>query len=200
MTNHSKDPNPDHRLSLEAIAEAASTIDPVFLHSPQYECGPLSAQLGCELTLKVETANPIRSFKGRGADYFLTKVVGRGSKRDLVCASTGNFGQAMAYACRKHARDLVVFADKHANPLKVEAIQALGAEVRLQGEDFDAAKTLAKEHCEGTGAWMVEDGREPEVSEGAGSIAVELMDGDTADDAVIVPVGNGPWSQGWLAG
>ena len=69
---------PTHRLSLAAIAAAAKRIDPLFLGSPQFECEPLSAHLGCRLTLKLETANPLRSFKGRGADFFVGKALARG--------------------------------------------------------------------------------------------------------------------------
>jgi threonine dehydratase len=173
----------------------------VFVHSPQYECEPLSQELGCALTLKVETANPIRSFKGRGADHFLGRVTDVRDDRPMVCASTGNFGQAMAYACRKRERALVVYADEHPNPLKVERMRALGAEVRLTGNDFDDAKAEAKRFADDAGARMVEDGREPEISEGAGSIAVELLERDDVVDAVTVPLGNGALLNGiarWL--
>lgn len=185
-----KDPLPDHRLSLESIAEASASIDPVFLQTPQFESATLSDALDCRLTLKVETANPIRSFKGRGAGYFLDAIVKRGERRQLVCASTGNFGQAMAHACRTHERGLVVFADTSANELKMSRIRDLGAEVRLEGDDFDAAKAAARRFCDGTGAWMIEDGREPEISEGAGTIGVELTHREDYD-AVVIPVGNG---------
>ena len=77
---------PTSRLSLDNIAKAAAKIDPVFANSPQYECEPLSRALGTRLTLKVETANPIRSFKGRGASYFVSKAVetGRVSKAGIA--------------------------------------------------------------------------------------------------------------------
>lgn len=182
---------PTHRLSLDAIREAAQSIDPVFRDTPQYEFEPLSEIAGCQLTLKVETINPIRSFKGRGADYFMSKVVARGDERPLVCASAGNFGQALAYAARKHGRELLIYAAETANPMKVERMRDLGAEVRIHGTDFDAAKTEARRHCDESGAWMVEDGREPEISEGAGSMAVELLAGKELYDAVTVSLGNG---------
>ena len=182
------DPSPTHRLSLERIVEATNTIDPIFRDSPQVEFDGLSDELDCALTLKVETINPIRSFKGRGADYFVSKVVQRADDRALVCASTGNFGQAMGFACRKHGRSLVVFADVNANELKLARVRELGAEVRQVGDDFDAAKDAAKEFCSSTGSWMIEDGQEPEISEGAGSIAAELLDA-TSFDTLLVPVG-----------
>lgn len=195
-----QDPIPDHRLSLSAITEALTVIDPVFLDTPQLESEPLSAALGCRLLLKVETINPIRSFKGRGADFFVTKVTEGGEQRLMVCASTGNFGQAMAYSCRRHGRALVVYAEVNANPLKIGRIRDWGAEVRLAGNDFDAAKESARRFCDETGAWLVEDGREPEISEGAGTIAVEVLY-RAQPEVMLVPVGNGALINGvgrWL--
>ena len=60
-------------LSLEHIAESARTVDPVFLHSPQFVSRALSERVGVRLLCKVELLNPIRSFKGRGADYFVQR-------------------------------------------------------------------------------------------------------------------------------
>jgi len=179
------------RLSLEHIAEAARTIDPVFRASPQFLSEPLSALLGCQLTVKVETVNPIRSFKGRGTDYFVQKLVARGETGPLVCASAGNFGQGLAYSCRKHGIALTVFAARNANRLKVQRMRELSAEVRLAGDDFDAAKELAEKTAAERGARMVVDGEVPEISEGAGSIGVELLARGERFDAVVVPLGDG---------
>ena len=185
-----------HRLSLDRIAEAHALIDPVFTNTPQYQCDALSGALGCRLTLKVEICNPIRCFKGRGADYFVTRATARGDDRPMVCASAGNFGQALAYACRKHGRPLTVFAAVSASPIKVERMRALGADVRLEGDDFDGAKAAAKRSAAETGAWMVEDGLEPEISEGAGTMGLELLQRDDVYDAVVVPLGNGAMLNG----
>ena len=179
-----------HRLSIENIERAARTIDPVFLHSPQFDCESLSAELGCALTLKVETPNPIRSFKGRGADFFMQENVAALAGRDLVCATAGNFGHAMAFACRAHKRSLIIYCATNANPLKVDRMRSMGAEVRQVGDNFDAAKENAKKFCAETGSYFVEDGRDIAISEGAGSIAVELMQ-QRMFDAVLVPLGNG---------
>lgn len=192
---------PQHRLSLAHIAQSAATIDPVFLHSPQYLNEPLSARLGCRLMLKVETTNPIRSFKGRGTSFFVRQIVEQGRVRPLVCASSGNFGQGMAFACRAAGLPLTVFASTNASPLKLERMRALGAEVVLAGEDFDAAKLAARQFAIEHDRWMVEDGREPEISEGAGSIGVELLARGDAFDAALIPLGNGALLSGvgrWL--
>jgi peptide deformylase len=180
-----------HRLSLDRIAEAAQTIDPVFVRSPQFVCEPLAQALGCRLTLKVETVNPIRSFKGRGADYAIGKLVERGEGSAIVCASAGNFGQGVAYACRKRGLAVTVFAARSASAMKVERMRALGAEVRIAGDDFESAKQAARSWAAQNGAKFLEDGFEPLLSEGAGSIAVELLAHGEAFDAVVVPLGDG---------
>src|SRR5205807_7842101 len=179
--------------------EAATVIDPVFLHTPQYVCEPLSDQLGVTIVLKVESINPIRSFKGRGTDFLLHRLAG--DRTGIVCASAGNFGQGMAYACRKRGRPLTVFAARGANPLKVERMRALGAKVELQGDDFDEAKDAAKLHAQQNGEVYVEDGLLGAIAEGAGTIAVELTHETEPIDAVFVPLGNGSLVNGmgtWL--
>jgi len=193
---------PSNRLLLDNIREAAQLIDPVFTASPQYECEALSAELGTPVTLKVETSNPIRCFKGRGASYFVRKSVDAGrAEGGFACASAGNFGQAMAYACRSQGLPLTAFAATNANPLKVERMRALGADVHLEGQDFDAAKTFGRAWAADTGIPFIEDGREPWITEGAGTIGLELLARDEAFDVVIVPLGNGALLNGvarWL--
>src|SRR6266567_8179826 len=109
-------PGSSARISLEHIAQAADVIDPVFLDSPQFRAEPLEGQLGCRLVVKVETLNPIRSFKGRGTEYLAASLEGR---PHLVCATAGNFGQGMAYAARKRGLTPTIFSSVRANPLKV---------------------------------------------------------------------------------
>jgi threonine dehydratase len=176
-----------HRLSLERITHAMQTIPAEFLNSPQYESEALNAALGSRVILKIETLNPIRSFKGRGAAHFVSSLE---TSSKLVCGSAGNFGQAMAYACRAKRIELTVFASVNANPLKLERMRALGANVILAGEDFDAAKLEAKRWAGLNNAYMVEDGLEPLISEGAGTIGLELLKQHNFD-AILIPLGNG---------
>jgi threonine dehydratase len=183
------DPSPNHRLPLAHYAQARALIDPVFRDSPQYECEALNDALGAAVTLKAETANPIRSFKGRGAAYLVRSMPQ--SATPLVSASAGNWGQALAYACRGTGRKLILFASVKANPLKVERMRALGAEVRLHGEDFDEAKIEAARFAASHGFRMVADGLDLEASIGAGTMAMELTEREAKFDAVIVPLGNG---------
>jgi len=189
----------DASISVDRIAEAAEAIDPVFLDTPQYVSEPLSGRLGVTVVLKVETVNPIRSFKGRGADYLLHRV--ESQPAGFVCASAGNFGQGMAYAARKRGMRLTVFAAVTANPLKVDRMRALGAKVILEGQDFDEAKDAALRHATETGAYYVEDGLLGPIAEGAGTIAAELGRMSDPLDACVVPLGNGSLINGmgvWL--
>lgn len=177
-----------HRLSLERIAEAARIVDPVLLATPQFVSDPLSDALEVRVLVKVETLNPIRCFKGRGADYFVATLP---SDAHVVTASSGNLGQALAYACRRRCARLTVFAGQGANALKLARMRALGADVRLAGKDFDAAKVEGRRYARATGLAFIEDGVDPRLSEGAGSIAVELLAGAEQPDAVLVSLGNG---------
>jgi peptide deformylase len=169
------------------ISLASMEIDPVFLGTPQVVNETLAEELGMTVVAKVETLNPIRSFKGRGADWFLRTS----EATPVVCASAGNFGQGLAYAARARGLPCTVFASEQANPLKVERMRALGADVRLLGDDFDAAKEAARRHADQEGLRFVEDGAEPAIAEGAGTIAAELGAHRGLVDAVFVPVGNG---------
>ena len=188
MTPSIVSPTSAPRITLERIEAAARVIDPVFLNTPQWVCEPLGEELGARVALKAETLNPIRSFKGRGADWLVHNLpVGVA----LLCASAGNFGQAMAYACRARDVPLTVYAAEQANPLKIARMRAMGARVVLAGEDFDAAKALARETAAREGARFVEDSRDPEPTEGAGTIALELLAFPERLDALLVPLGNG---------
>ena len=174
---------------LEAIARAARDIDPVFRTTPQYEAEALGKRLGARVLLKVETVNPIRSFKGRGTDFYLREQ--RPTPARFVTASAGNFGQGLAWAARSRGVSLEVFAAESANPLKVDRMRALGATVLLRGRDFDDAKAHARVHAESEGVPFVEDGRDVAIAEGAGSIAVELCRWPEPIETLLVPLGNG---------
>lgn len=171
------------------ILDARHHIDPVFLDSPVTGHALLDDALGCRLAAKVETLNPIRSFKGRGTEYFV--AAGVRAEEALVCASAGNFGQGLARAAARRGVACTVFAATNANPLKVEAMRRLGAEVRQEGGDFDAAKVAARLYAARAGARFVEDGREPAIAEGAGTIGLEIASAVPDLETILVPLGNG---------
>ncbi len=173
-------------VDLGRVERATQLIDPVFRDTPQFASEPLGEALGCELALKVETVNPIRSFKGRGTDL----LAQAGSRAPLACASAGNFGQGLAYAGRTHGREVHVFAAADANPLKLARMRALGAHVETVEGDFDDAKDAVAARSDTAGWQLVVDGLDAEIAEGAATMAVELARFGHLDH-VLVPVGNG---------
>jgi threonine dehydratase len=176
------------RFSFADIQHALGVIDPTFVHTPQFECEPLGAALDCRVVLKLETLNPIRSFKGRGADL----LTYHSKDKKIMCASAGNFGQAMAWCCRKRGIDLTVYASVHANTFKVGRMKELGANVILAGEDFDAAKAAARMEADREHIRFVEDSLDVDTVVGAGTIGIELLlDGRLTPDFILVPLGNG---------
>lgn len=176
------------RITLDRIEAAARAIDPVFKDTPQYVNESLSDLLGARLILKVETVNPIRSFKGRGATWLVRNLPNRDR---IMCASAGNFGQAMAWACRAAGIPITIYASVNANPLKIERMRGFGAEVVLAGDDFDAAKAAGKQAAAAAGIHFFEDSLDPEPTEGAGTMGLELARFGEEFDDIVVPLGNG---------
>jgi threonine dehydratase len=196
-------------LEPEAIRAAHASIPPAFTGSPQYVHEGLSARLGVPVIVKVETANPIRSFKGRGTWVAVAALAGEGrigADRPVVCVSAGNFGQGVAYAARAIDIPAVVFCSTTANAGKVVRMRALGAEVIQTGDDFDAARGESEAYVAANDAELLVDGEDLRISTGAGTMAVELTDAVAtgslpAPAAIIIPVGNGALLTGvgsWL--
>jgi threonine dehydratase len=175
-------------LSLEHIETAAHVIDPVFLDSPHFVDSQLNAALGRHVVVKVETTNPLGSFKGRGADFLVRDLE---SRLRLVCSTAGNFGQGIAYAGRRHGLPVRVFVPANVTPSKLSRIRALDAEVTVIESDEADATTAAQEYAERHAeCLLVEDGRDPRIAEGAGTIAVEMLAAGPID-TLIVQVGGG---------
>jgi threonine dehydratase len=183
------------RLQIDRVRAAIGEIEPLFLDTPTLPCEPLGAALGCSVTLKVETLNPVRSFKGRGAETVSAVARNAGAAR-LVCASAGNLGQALAYAGARRSLGVTVVAARTANPLKLRQIAAFGADVRLVGQDIEDARRLAREIGQADGAHLVEDSLDLATCEGAGTIGLELVRDDPELDVVLVAVGGGALASG----
>jgi threonine dehydratase len=190
---------PEPALEPDAIRAAHPTIPPAFRDSPQYVHDGLTARAGIPVIVKVETVNPIRSFKGRGTWVAIQALAAEGrigADRPVVCVSAGNFGQGVAYAARALAIPAVVFCSTRANRGKVARMRALGAEVIEHGEDFDAARGASETYAAEHGAELLVDGDDPRISTGAATLALEVTDavdaGDLPSPAVaVIPVGNG---------
>ena len=196
-------------LTRDAIRAAHGRIPAAFRTTPQYVHEGLSGRLGTPVIVKVETANPIRSFKGRGTWIAIAGLAADGRitvDRPVVCVSAGNFGQGVAYAARALGLPAVVFCSVNANRGKVARMRALGATVHEVGEGFDDARGASEAWAAEHGAELLVDGDDPRISTGAATLALELTDAVEAGDlpapvVASIPVGNGALLNGvgsWL--
>jgi threonine dehydratase len=184
------------RLDLQRARDAVASIDPVFLDTPQFESVPLSDAMGCSVTLKVETLNPVRSFKGRGTETVMSALSREGRYPSAVCASAGNLGQALAYSGARRGIPVTVFAAETASPVKIDRMRSLGATVHLGGTDIEVPRVLAREHAENEGSYLVEDSLDLATCEGAATIGLELADAAVRFDVVLVALGGGALASG----
>jgi threonine dehydratase len=183
------------RLDLDRIRAARRVIAPVFLDTPLYECEPLGRELGCRVSIKLETANPVRSFKGRGTEL-VTSLLRGGGGRAAVCASAGNLGLALAWSGRRGGLDVTVVASRSAVAAKLDRIRALGAELVLVDGDFEAARERAVALAGERGVRRVEDSLDVETCEGAATIGLELAEERSSYDGVLVALGGGAMASG----
>jgi threonine dehydratase len=164
------------RLDGGRVGAARAVIDPVFLDTPMYPCDALGRALGCTVSIKLETANPVRSFKGRGTELVASMLAGQG-RTDVVCASAGNLGQALAWSAGRRGIHVTVVASRWAPVAKLDRIRALGAALELVDGDFEAARERATSIAQRDGVRLVEDSRDLETCEGAATIGLELAAG-----------------------
>jgi threonine dehydratase len=181
-------------LSAKRIAAAAGQIDPVFRDTPQFVSQQLSARFEREVVVKVETLNPIGSFKGRGTSLLAQQL---DPTRTWVCSTAGNFGQGLAYSARGRGAAVHAFVSPAVPSAKVASMRSLDARVEVSerpGEEARAHATASDDR------FLVLDGLHPEIAEGAGTIGIELGAADPIDTA-IVQLGDGALISGvacWL--
>ncbi|MEV4452754.1 MULTISPECIES: threonine ammonia-lyase [Streptomyces] len=183
------------RLDTARIRAARRVIDPVFLDTPLYRCEALEPGLGCTVSIKLETANPVRSFKARGTEVVANQLADRGS-RAAVCASAGNLGQALAWSGRGRGLDVTVVASRFATRAKLDRIRALGARLELVDGDHEMARERAAAIARYDGIRLVEDSLDIETCEGAATIGLELMDTAPSFDTVLIALGGGALATG----
>jgi threonine dehydratase len=145
---------------------------------------------GRRVLLKREDTHELGSFKWRGALPTLEEYQREGVET-VITASTGNHGAATAWAANRLGMRVVVFASEDTSRTKTEIMERLGADVRLMGADFDAAKDEAERFATEAGVLFV-DGMEKAQYEGYSAIGEEILDqAKETPTAVVVPVGNG---------
>ena len=174
---------------------ARRVIDPMFLDTPLYRCEALEPGLGCAVSIKLETANPVRSFKARGTELVASLLAGNG-ERAVVCASAGNLGQALAWSGRGRGLDVSVVASRFATAAKLDRIRALGAGLELVDGDHELARERAAAVARSEGIRLVEDSLDIETCEGAATIGLELVDTTRPFDVVLIALGGGALATG----
>lgn len=187
---------PDTRLDLDRILATREQISSAFRDTPQFACPALGDVLGCEVVIKLETANPIRCFKGRGTEVVMSRLASRPDPKAAVCASAGNLGQALAHSGRARGIGVTVVAATSANPAKIDRIRRLGAAVELVEGDIEEARQRAREIAASDNALLVEDSENLDTCEGAATIGLELIEGFDRIDTILLALGGGALATG----
>ena len=183
-------------ITLAHVREAERRIRPHLRITPLYPYAGLDRLVGAAVWVKHENHQPVGAFKVRGGVNLVSQLGEDERRRGLIAASTGNHGQSVAYAARLFGVTARICVPEGANPVKLDAMAALGADVIVQGEDFDEAR----EHCERLAAEhgyrYVHSGNEPLLVAGVGTETLELVEELPDVDAIVVPIGGGSGAAG----
>lgn len=164
--------------------------------SPQRNYPALDQLAGCSVWVKHENLLPTGAFKVRGGINLVGAMDAGTRRRGVISASTGNHGQSIAYAGRAFGVRAVICVPEDANPVKVEAIRDLGAELVVAGNDFDDARVHCERMAEQHGYRYIHSGNEPDLIAGVGTHTLELLEELPDLDAILVPVGGGSGAAG----
>jgi threonine dehydratase len=181
---------------LADVLGARQRIAPHLRPTPLYRYPALDALTGAALWVKHENHQPVGAFKVRGGVNLVSQLSADERHRGVIAASTGNHGQSVAYAADLFGVRAVICVPERANPVKVEPMRALGAEVVLHGRDFDEAR----EHCEqlaaSHGYRYIHSGNEPDLIAGVGTSTLEILEARPDTEVIVVPVGGGSGAAG----
>ena len=159
----------------------------------------LSERAGSDVYLKLELELPTGSFKVRGALHALTKQCERAPVGEVVAASTGNHGAAVAWAARALGVRAQIFVPVGANAAKTARIKSLGATLTEVGADIEGARRAAEEYARGHGGFLLDDATNADVPIGAGAIGAEIGDQLPGCGSIVVPVGDSALIRGVAA-
>lgn len=182
-------------VSLAAIEQAAARLAGQVERTPLVRSDNLSERCGHPVHLKLETRQPIGAFKLRGAMNAIFSLDDEARKRGLVTASTGNHGRAVAYAAKKLGIPATICMSALVPANKVEAIRALGADIRIVGRSQDDAQEEVQRLTRSRGLTAIPPFDHSDVVAGQGTIGLEVV-GDMPELATILV----PLSGGGLAG
>ncbi len=177
--------------TLRDVYQAKKTIAPYLQRTPLHYSAGLSQFLDAEVYLKHEEYLPLGAFKGRGGINLLANLSQEERDRGVITASTGNHGQSIANACREFGVRAMIGLPEKANPVKVAAMQALGAELIFHGENFDQAREYCERLAREEGYRYVHAVNEPLLIAGVGTAALEIIEDLPDVEVLIVPLGGG---------
>ncbi|MFL5494566.1 MAG: threonine/serine dehydratase [Gemmatimonadales bacterium] len=184
-------------VSLEAVRTAAERLSGVAVRTPLLQLPGLSARLGVPVAVKCEQLQPIGAFKIRGAYNAIARIAAAGGAPGVVTQSSGNHGQAVAYAARAFGLRAVVVMPGSTPQVKVDGVKQHGGEVVLAGASRSAEQRLRAEAiAREQGLVMVPPYDHPDVVAGQGTVGLEILEQQPEVDTILVPVSGG----GLLAG
>ncbi len=176
---------------LADVLAARKRIAPYLLPTPLYRYPELDALSGARLWVKHENHQPVGAFKVRGGINLISQLTDDERRRGVILASTGNHGLSIAYAGNLLGVRAVICVPQEANPVKVESMRALEAEVVFHGRDYDEAR----EHCEKLAAEhdyrYIHSANEPALIAGVGTYTLEILEQQPGIEAIVVPIGGG---------
>lgn len=182
------------------VAAAAERFAGVIPPSPLQRNERLSARYDLDVWLKREDLNAVRSYKGRGAFTFVSTLDPAARERGVVCASAGNHGQGVAFACASLGVRARVYLPRTTPRQKRDRVAALGGvhvEIVVEGDTYDDASASASAYAAATGRTLIPAFDDPRTIAGQGTVAKEIVSQlGREPDALVVPVGGG----GLLAG
>jgi threonine dehydratase len=181
---------------LADVLAARARIAPYLRPTPLYGYPALDTLTGAQLRVKHENHQPVGAFKVRGGVNLLSQLTADERRRGVASASTGNHGQSIAYAANLFGVRATIFVPEDANPVKVESMRALGAEIVFHGRDFDDARERCEKVSAAEGLRYVHSGNEPLLIAGVGTYALEILADWPDAEVIIVPVGGGSGAAG----
>jgi threonine dehydratase len=178
-------------VTLTDIRMAASRIREAIPPSPCTVSRALSEMTGATVFLKLENLQRTGSYKERGALNRLLSLTDAEKQHPLIAASAGNHAQAVAYHAARLGLQAEIWMPLTTPLIKVAATRAHGADVVLEGTNFDETFAAALQRCRQTGATFVHPFDDERVIAGQGTLALELLEQLPNLDAVVAPVGGG---------
>ena len=179
--------------------QASERLRNVVYRTPLVFNQNLSSKYKCNIFLKREDLQVVRSYKLRGAYNMMSTLPQEQLQRGVVCASAGNHAQGFAYSCKKLNCKGVVFMPVITPNQKVRQTKMFGEdfiEVVLTGDSFDECAVAAKEYTVANGMTFIPPFDDYKIIEGQGTVAVEILEDEPKVDYVFVPVGGGGLSAG----